>query len=418
VIGLMVVLVQPGSDAIDIQLSGKGQSRSTSCGGRQRSMGRRQRCGGGDSQSGAAGPRSHSSGRLRKTHVPSSVVQRPPEEVELRSKTSEEHKFEEVEIKQPEEISIETGSNEFEEQENEQGLKIVYGMINEWVDIVAVDILEAEASQNPHYQEPSGFTECYCGDADWDTVSMGSLEDWDCGQVIEFVQPEPERWETCTMLADTSGPDSTKEAMWIPSVCPSPLESPVASPMPSPSSRSSTPSRSVRHRRRIIGAVVRPTSPAFASPAWSGALQCQSQVGLEVNAEGVPAQPRVLQMSPLRPSSAMKRSVSASALALDLGMDKSTVSAPAGQIAICWRESWQPELSPTAGCERKCVKSKSLGALHSTSSKHGLGLALPMLSAKQGLLPALSDAPTSKPDLIAWSVNMTKARKGGLRLAF
>jgi len=309
-------------------------------------------------------------------------------------------------------------------KENEQSLTIVCDVIAEWVDTVANDILEEEAP----FQELTG-----CSDVEvWETMSMCSFEDWGEGDVLDFAPPStfyvhepvcaasPIMAETIVLPTkqETLAPET--EGRQELSLAPSPL---MASPTASPSSRSSTPGRSVRHRRRIIGGVVRPVSPAFSSPSpsWGGAAACQGHVGHEVTAEGA----STCSHTSLRPCSAMKRAASTSALALDLGAEVGKLAAPippaapvAAPVPVYGHDMSQVQFHITASSERKCVKSKSLGSLHVTSSKNGLGLAAPMLSTKKGLLPALSDGLSSKAELIAWSVSMTKPKLGGLSLAF
>jgi len=317
------VLGLAGFMVVEIAQQGGGHAkpRSSSCGARQRSMGRRQRsCG---AQGGA-----RSTGQLRKPQQ-TSAVQRPPEEVDLRQ-----------------DVPL---------QESEEGLTIVCDLIADWVDVVANDI-----------QEQPVLTVL---DADlWETMSAGSFEDWDSEDPVDFAvdAEDPEA------IAAPPAPGNEERVVML-----SPPPS-FLSPMASPSSRSSTPSRSVRHRRRVIGGVVRPLTPA-----WDAAKEA-------------PPRPQAWgQTTPSWPDSTMKRAASTSALALDLGIAHDKL--PSTPFRSSGRSCGLAELCKNSGLDRKCVKSKSLGSL---------------------LLPALSDQQHSKADLIAWSMSMTKTKRGGLSLVF
>jgi len=178
----------------------------------------------------------------------------------------------------------------------------------------------------------------------------------------------------------------------------------MASPLPSPSSRSSTPSRSVRHHRRVIGGIVRPVaSPDAVAPSPPSEAYAPVQI---------------------------KRAVSTSALAMDLGLGASPeacsrTTTPAScdrahrHVKFCVAPGGEVQFQVTG---KKFKKSKSMGALHTNSSSQGLGLSSPMLSMTSpskhaGLLPSLeADRKSSSAELVAWSRSMTK--RGGLRLVF
>lgn len=292
--------------------------------------------------------------------------------------------------------------------ETEDGLLLACNMIADWVDTVSNDICDVYVSEMMFPQELEGVA-AECGDLEeefWETVSdcddVGVLELDQVPQLSGLVDPILDVDPVLQpIVIDLLLPKEEPREM-----LPSPL-SMTASPEASPSSRSSTPSRSVRHRHRVIGGIMRAASPAFGTPFQHGSI-----------AE-IPETPQRLKApkTPLRPAMTMQRAVSTSALAMDLGIevrhDLGSVTKPAH-----WRRAGQMEILSPSGFEHRCVKSKSLGALNVTSSNHGLGLALPMSSTKRGLLPALAGQEGSKADLISWSVNMTKTKRSGLRLVF
>lgn len=357
------------------------------------------------------GVRARSSSRFRLKGSPNSVA-RPAEEVQLREPIA----------------AMEEADNDA--RETEQDVTIMCDLIANWVDIVADDLVEEEVDENMPYEEL---------DAEfWETMSSGSVEDYDEIDVLEsephmdeapvnsdevdVLEPEPLMGETPMnepsvnnllhllkqVIAQVApkAPAPEKVEQEVPAQeevqkkiaiveqveeVDVPL---MASPLPSPCSRSSTPGRPVRNHRRVFGGITR--------PAWDVASAAS--------------------VSP--PSSNMKRAVSTSALALDLGPAAapemaSNVATPA---ASCTRSQRPVEFRITQGRARNCVKSKSMGALHATGSKNGLGLTSPMLSLTSnqgGLLPALgSDRHSSKAELVAWSVSLSKAKRGGLRLVF
>jgi len=284
-------------------------------------------------------------------------------------------------------------------EDTEQDLLVVGHIIADWVDIVSNDACEDYVKEMMLPQELAGSAQC--GDLEeefWETVSMGSFEDnCDDGDVLELVpQVSETRSDIGPVLLDMHELLAVKQA-----APPS-----MASPEASPSSRSSTPSRSVRHRRRIIGGVVRTASPA----AWGTPFQFSP----DLQSLDAPICPK----TPLLSAATMKRAASTSALAMDLGALSGHALGDMASPVINWRRgAWQTEFCspPALGIERHCVKSKSMGALHTSSFNHGLGLAPP---AKRCLLPALAGRESSKADLISWSVNMTNAKRGGLRLVF
>jgi len=418
----MVLLAQQGSDDhFHAEYPCKSQqSRSTSCGGRQRSMGRRcqvqQRCG-------DSGARAHSSSHLRHRGPPSSGA-RPAEEVQLREPSATE------DAKVIDDFMQETTT---EQEDLQQGLNLVCGMLVNWVDSVADDLVDEDVIQQMPYEELEFEL--------WDTISDGSCEDWDdaSSQLSDYAPPadmyllEPQVFELPAPLAPPREPLTSnllnlmKQAVAsMPAKKQPPLPmSPakevdvvvepqvgqvsvettlMASPLPGPSSRSSTPSRSVRHHRRVIGGVVRPVaSPDAAAPS-----------------------PPLEAYAPVQ----MNRAVSTSALAMDLGLGASPdVCSRTTTPASCDRVSRHVKFCVAPGGEvqvqvtgKKFKKSKSMGALHAMSSSQGLGLSSPMLSMTSpskhaGLLPSLgADRQSSSAELVAWSRSMTK--RGGLRLVF
>jgi hypothetical protein len=325
----------------------------------------------------------------------------------------------------------------------EQDMTHVCGLIADWVDSVAIDILEDEFSVEIL---PSNEMQDAIGEPDdemWEAFSEASFEDLDDSDLPVFL-PQADQFtyiatpimavvpaslaaEQVTEQAEPPLQESSLPDVPASAAAPAPASltsasimtlnedalgqpcSPVAMlPQASPSSRSSTPSsRSVRNRRRIIGGVVRGAS------AWEGATSCQRQVGIEATEE-VQRRPKT----------------SASAMALDLGADVAesrpgrvaTPPSPAslgrGQFVYRFGQG-MPTPTTDPSLERNLAKSKSLGALQVTSAKHGLGLSPSMVFSKHGgLLPTLSEAQTSKAEMIAWSVNMGKKKRNSMRTAF
>jgi hypothetical protein len=289
---------------------------------------------------------------------------------------------------------------------SEEDLKVSCSWIADWVGSVAGDIIDDQVGLTvfvAHDCSESGNVDI------WETVSMGSFDEWDDGDVPEFAIGQACFLEPYALPASEakemgdSAIVEVKDQVKIPRA-PSPA---VASPDASPSSRSSTPSRSVRHRRRIIGGIQRTASPAgaFTATSWLSeqrdAAAASPQTWLSFNAGmGTP----------------MKRASSTSALALDLGPEATISSAVPSTTSF--RAGAQGELRIPSCILSKVLKSKSMGSLHVSSAKPGLGLASPTTPSKQRLLPILMDEQGSKADLIAWSVNMTKTKRGGMRLAF
>jgi hypothetical protein len=270
----------------------------------------------------------------------------------------------------------------------------------DWVDRVADDIFFDAINS----QDFLAF-----GDSDdlWETVSAASVEDLDHADAIDMSQ---------YLIADGS-----VEATQV--------SSGEMRPMTSPS-RSSTPSRSVRNRRRVIGAA-RPMTPGASSETvWDSAAFCQfkissqAQIGVAQNVptmkrqESAPAMLLDLNLEPF-PSSigcggkqtpASKSSISA--MAMDLGGD----AAQACASPLLGRSERQTPISSLSGVT--IGKSKSTGTLHGTS----LGISWSTSSPKQGgkgVLPVLSDFENNrKTQLIAWSMNMAKTKRGGMRSVF
>jgi len=384
---LMVVLAQEGPGIHFGELPCKGWVRSSSCGGRQRSVGRRQRT--------CADARTSevcSAGRTLKPSIATS--QRPAEEVDLRGNMLQGDAAED----KKDDLADET----------EEGMLFACNMLADWVDTVSNDICDVYASEMMFPQELEGVA-AECGDLEeefWETVSdcddVDVLELDQVPQLSGLVDPildvDP---VLAPILIDVLLPKEEPREMML---SPSPM---TASPDASPSSRSSTPSRSVRHRHRVIGGIVRTASPAWGTPFQHASIS------------EIPETPQRLKApkTPLRPATTMQRAVSTSALAMDLGTD---VGHDLGSVTkpVNWRRAGQMEIPSPSGFEHRCVKSKSLGALNVTSSNHGLGLAPPMSSTKRGLLPSLAGHKGSNADLISWSVNMTKTKHSGLRLVF
>jgi len=253
--------------------------------------------------------------------------------------------------------------------ETEEDVLIVCDMLADWVDGVSNEVLEEYANQVFELagSEYGGLEEEF-----WETVSEGS-QDCNDEEVLDLV---PEARETLQKV-------EPQEALQAPS----PL---MASPLASPSSRSSTPSR---QRRRVIGRIVRTASPACGTPF-------QRPTGLDAVEPHIMKPKAPVGLSPV--TSKMRRAVSMSALAMDLGIAHNHVSkgrnVVGGTSALDtnWRcDAGRVEFPTSSGFERRCVKSKSLG-----------------------LLPALSGHEGSKAALISWSVNMSKTKPRGLRLVF
>jgi len=382
---LMVVLAQEGPDIHFGEWPCKGQVRSASCGGRKRSVGRRQRTYG-DARTRDACAAGHS------PKPPIATSQRPAEEVELRGNVLPEDNAED----KKDDLTDET----------EEGLLFACNMIADWVDTVSNDICDAYVIEMMLPQELDGVA-FESGDLEeefWETVS-----DCDEADVLELDQvPQSSGLADPALdvdpvlepiLIDVHLPQEESQEMLL---SPSPM---TVSLEASPSSRSSTPSRSVRHRHRVIGGIVR-----AASPAWGTSFQ-------RASVSEIPESPKRLKAL-LRPATTMKHAVSTSALAMDLGTEVGHDLGSATKPVQWRRGAGQMEIPSPSGFEQRCVKSKSLGALHVTSSNHGLGLAPPMSSTKRGLLPALSVREGSNADLISWSVSLTTTKRSGLRLVF
>jgi hypothetical protein len=271
-------------------------------------------------------------------------------------------------------------------------------IIMDWVDTVADHIfLDAITSQDLLIDESGEL---------WETISAASVEDLDHADALDMSD---------YLVAETVV------------VTQAPREETGSTPH-SPS-RSSTPSRSVRNRRRVIGAV----RPVSRETAWESAAYCQFKISNQ-------AQTGSVQISPM-----MKRQASAPAIALDLDLEpsaptptcsakptatpKSSMSALAfdlGGDAVSALAARSGRQTPSRSVGAKIAKSQSTGTFHVVSSNSGLGLSLPALSQKQGskgVLPVLSDLEKNrKSELIAWSMNMagpaSSWKRGGLRSVF
>lgn len=396
----MVLLEEEGIVSFSAEPTCRVMRRSVSCGGlrgRQRSMTRwqhsiadcctRQRAG----STGARGAR----------RAVDDAGERPPVEVQLRPEQNEEPKQRYAK----EQINVE---------ETDDGLLIACDLVAEWVDTLANDLIQDDVGYKVliSHDEPC-FTQS--GDVEvWETVSMGSFEEWDNGDVLEFIPQltlsnasflEPYALPAkedeapvveLKMPEDTLVRAAVLEANELEDIvrAASPL---LSTPAATASSRSSTPSRSVRNRRRIIGGIKRSASPAWdfgvdALPHQSPSPAATSKVILQMPRQYTPTN--------------MRHAASTSALALDLGIENASSALKTG-------EQYESQASSLEG-RKLIMKCKSLGSLQMASSKQGLGL----LPPKQGLLPMLSDQQSTKSDLIAWRVNISKSKRSGLRLAF
>lgn len=364
----MVLLAQQGGENHFARISHRGHS----CGGRLRSMGRRQL---GCSEQ-AAAPRARSMGRTRKLAVTITTTpkQPPPEELEFRRNldTAVEDKALDTAVEDKEQLAA----------EREEDMKFVFDAIADWVGFVAGEIIDETVDQDTGACENAESLDI------WELVSTASLEDLEDAADIEesAAQPPitvPEASLTAeepstTFLIQLAVPETTS----------------AEAPASGTPSRSSTPSRSVRNRRRIIGAVVRPVTPAEPIGDVRGSVMtCQRQVQLDAR----PVLPQRVTLT---------RSVSTSAMFLDLG----GTEAPRVTTAIDWMARQTPSGTPVLTLERTMGKAKSLGSLHATGAKGGLGLAASKQSRK--FLPVLSVArDDNKAELIAWSVNMARTKK-------
>lgn len=257
-----------------------------------------------------------------------------------------------------------------------------YTMMMDWVDQVADDIF-SDAINSQELLVCDG-----AGDL-WETISAGSVEDLDFDDAID--------------ISDYLVSDEAMEVTQVP-------REEAVQVQCSPS-RSSTPSRSVRNRRRIIGAV-RPMTPmtqAHLEPVQiSPTMKRQASapaISLDIGNELIPPSLGCGgRQTPVSKSSM-------SALALDLGAD--AVATPT--IPRSGRQT------PLSSLSRSIGMSKSMSALHATSSFNDLGLSwsTSLKPGGKGVLPMLSDSEKNrKNEMIAWSVNMAKTKRGGLRSVF
>jgi hypothetical protein len=310
-------------------------------------------------------------GRTRKLAltITTAPKQPPPEEFEFRDNAVEETTVVQENLVVP------------EPQLYEQDMKFVFTAIADWIDSVTDEIVFEYADQDTGEPE--------FADADiWENVSVASLE-----EVDDAVDGSPIAIELHVATVDQASAlvnleSSAQIAIDIP-------DTPCAADESRPPSRSSTPSRSVRNRRRIIGGVVRPATPSkSAADSWSSAIVCQRQA----------------ELGALQQCRTMKRALSTSAMALDLG----SAPLPAGTPQWSGRPATPGKI--TMALEPFSMgKSQSLGSLHVISSKSGLGLS-PMKIGGKGVLPVLGD--DKKAGLIAWSVNIGRTKKTALRSVY